>query len=159
MYNDRRLNNLELSYFTAKLGELLMSDGRIVNSYSYEKGTEELPAPPECVGLRKWGDCTFHDATLQYSKAWTSEKVYEDLVQIFDEDLFSYEAGLLGLSTKYRYRGKDGKFEIAGILGICTDLYVSEDGMIKSKSTIPYESFCDKDFGKLVMSIKILEGV
>lgn len=157
MYNDRRLNNLELSYFTAKLGELLMSDGRIVNSYSYEKGTEEQPIPKECFGLRKWGDCKFHDATLQYSKAWTSEKIYEDLVQIFGEDLFSYEAGFLGLGTKYRV--KDGKFEIAGILGICTDLYVSEDGMIKSRSTIPYESFCDKDFGKLVMSIKKLEGV
>lgn len=155
MYNDRRLNNLELSYFTAKLGELLMSDGRIVNSYSYEKGTEEQPIPKECFGLRKWGDCKFHDATLQYSKAWTSEKVYDDLVQIFDEDLFSYEAGFLGLSTKYS--GKAGKFEIACMLGICTDLYVSEDGMIKSRNTIPYESFCDKDFGKLVMSIKKLE--
>lgn len=156
MYNDRRLNNLELSYFTAKLGELLMSDGRIVNSYSYEKGTEEQPIPKECFGLRKWGDCKFHDATLQYSKAWTSEKVYEDLVQIFGEDLFSYGAGFLGPGTKYV--GKVGKYEISGVLGIHTDLYV-EDGAIKSKETIPYDTFSDSNFEDLVESIKELEGL
>lgn len=156
MYNDRRLNNLELSYFTAKLGELLMSDGRIVNSYSYEKGTEEQPIPKECFGLRKWGDCKFHDATLQYSKAWTPEKVYDELVQIFGKDLFSYGAGFLGPGTKYE--GKAGKYEISGVLGIHADLYI-EDGVIKSKETILYETFSDSNFKTLVEAIKKLEGV
>lgn len=156
MYNDRRLNNLELSYFTAKLGELLMSDGRIVNSYSYEKGTEEQPIPKECFGLRKWGDCKFHDATLQYSKAWTSEKVYDELVAILGKDLFSYGASVLGPGTKYV--GKAGKYEISGVLGIHTGLFV-EDGAIKSKKTIPYETFSDSDFEGLVESIRELEGL
>lgn len=157
MINNKRLSNVELSYFTAKLGELLMSDGRIVNSYSYDKGTADLPAPQECVGLRKWADDEFHDVTVQYTKPWTPEKVYDDLVQIFDKDLFSYESGFLGPGTKYS--GKAGKFEIAGILGIRTDLYVSEDGEIKDGNLIPYESFRDKDFNVLVEAIKKLEGV
>ena len=151
MINNKRLSNVELSYFTAKLGELLMSDGRIVNSYSYEKGTEELPAPQECVGLRK-----FHDITVQYKKPWTPEKVYDELVQIFGKDLFSYGAGFLGPGIKYE--GNAGKYELSGVLGIHTDLFV-KDGAIKSKETIPYEIFSDSDFEGLVESIKELEGL
>lgn len=157
MYNDRRLNNLELSYFTAKLGELLMSDGRIVNSYSYEKGTEELPAPPECVGLRKWNDILFDEVTIQYSKPWDPEKVYDELVHFYGKELFSYGAGFLGSCTQYV--GKAGKHEIAGILGVSSELYISEDGTLKSKSTIPFESFHDKDFAILAKSIRELEGL
>ena len=156
MINNKRLSNVELSYFTAKLGELLMSDGRIVNSYSYEKGTEDLPAPQECVGLRKWADDEFHDITVQYKKPWTPEKVYDELVQIFGKDLFSYGAGLLGPGTKYE--GKAGKYELSGVLGIHTDLFV-KDGAIKSKETIPYEIFSDSDFEGLVESIRELEGI
>ena len=156
MYNNRRLNNLELSYFTAKLGELLMSDGRIVNSYSYEKGTEDLPAPQECVGLRKWADDEFHEVMVQYTKPWTPEKVYNELVQIFGKDLFSYGAGFLGPGTKYE--GKAGKYEFSGVLGIDANLFV-EDGAIKSKETIPYVTFSDSNFKTLVEAIKKLEGL
>ena len=156
MINNKRLSNVELFYFTAKLGELLTSDGRIVNSYSYEKGTEDLPAPQECVGLRKWTDEEFHDVTVQYMKPWTPEKVYDELVQIFGKDLFSYGAGFLGPGIKYE--GKAGKYEISGVLGIHADLYI-EDGAIKSKETISYEFFSDSDFKGLVESIKELEGL
>lgn len=156
MINNKRLSNVELSYFTAKLGELLTSDGRIVNSYSYEKGTEQLPAPSECIGLRKWMDDEFHDVTVQYQKPWTPEKVYDELVQIFGKDLFSYGAGFLGPGTKYE--GKAGKYELSGVLGIHTDLFV-KDGAIKSKETIPYVTFSDSNFKTLVEAIKKLEGV
>jgi len=153
--NDRRLNNLEVSYFTVKLGELLMSDGRVVNTYSYDKGTENLPASKECVGLRKWTDSRFHEVTLQYSKAWTPEKVYDELVQVFGESLFKYGPGVLGSSTTYE--GKVGTYSVSSVLGICTDLYVAEAGAIKSNKSVPYETFSDKDFDDLVAAIKKLE--
>lgn len=154
MIDNRRLTNRLLAFFLCKYGEALFSDGRIVSTYSYEKGTEELPAPPECVGLRKWADDEFHDITVQYKKPWTPEKVYDELVQIFGKDLFSYGAGFLGPGTKYE--GNAGKYEISGVLGIHTDLYI-EDGAIKSKETIPYVTFSDSNFKTLVEAIKELE--
>lgn len=156
MIDNRRLSNRLLAFFLHEYGEALFSDGKIISTYSYEKGTEDLPAPPECVGLRKWTDEEFHDVTVQYTKPWTPEKVYDELVQIFGKDLFSYGAGVLGPSTKYE--GKAGKYEISGVLGIHADLYI-EDGVIKSKETILYETFSDSDFDGLVESIKELEGL
>lgn len=156
MIDNRRLSNRLLAFFLHEYGEALFSDGKIISTYSYEKGTEDLPAPPECVGLRKWTDEEFHDVTVQYKKPWTPEKVYDELVQIFGKDLFSYGAGFLGPGTKYE--GKAGKYEISGVLGIHADLYI-EDGVIKSKETILYETFSDSDFDGLVESIKELEGL
>jgi hypothetical protein len=156
MIDDRRLSNRLLAFFLHEYGEALFSDGKVVSTYSYEKSTEDLPVPQECVGLRKWTDEEFHDVTVHYTKPWTPEKVYDELVQIFGKDLFSYGAGFLGPSTKYE--GKTGKYEISGVLGIHADLYI-EDGAIKSKETIPYETFSDSNFKTLVKAIKTLEGL
>lgn len=156
MIDDRRLSNRLLAFFLHEYGEALFSDGKIISTYSYEKGTEDLPAPPECVGLRKWTDEEFHDVTVQYTKPWTPEKVYDELVQIFGKDLFTYGPCFLG--NKTCYVGKAGKFSVGSVLGISAKPYLS-DGEIKDGNLIPYESFRDKDFNDLVEAIKKLEGV
>lgn len=156
MIDNRRLSNRLLAFFLHEYGEALFSDGKVISTYSYEKGTEDLPAPFECVGLRKWTDEEFHEVTVQYTKPWTPEKVYDELSQALGESLFTYGPHFLGYKTSYV--GKAGKFSVGSVLGISAKPYLS-DGEIKDGNLIPYESFRDSDFEDLVEAIKKLEGL